>query len=142
MQGMVLAMNTHRVELRGNHDLLTARLTAREMAKVAGLGVMDQTRFATGVSELVRNALIYGTGGVCDLFNLSDGGRIRLQARVHDKGPGIADLNLALTDGYSSSGSLGVGLPGTKRLVDDFQIETSEQGTVVRIEILRRHRVA
>jgi serine/threonine-protein kinase RsbT len=134
-------MNTHRVELNDNHDLLTARLTAREMAKSAGLGIMDQTRFATGVSELVRNALIYATGGVCDLLNLSDAGCIRLQAKVHDQGPGIADLQLALTDGYSSSGHLGVGLPGTKRLVDDFQIETSKQGTVVRIQIVRRHRM-
>ncbi len=135
-------MITHRVELKGNHDLLTARLTAREMAKAAGLGIMDQTRFATGVSELVRNALIYAKGGICDLQNLSDLGQIRLQAQVHDQGPGIADLQLALTDGYSSSGNLGVGLPGTKRLVDDFQIQTSEHGTVVRIQIVRRHRMA
>lgn len=134
-------MASHRIELKGNQDLMSARLTAREMAKSAGLGIMDQTRFATGVSELVRNALIYASGGVCDLHNLSDEGYIRLQAKVHDQGPGITDLQLALTDGYSSSGNLGVGLPGTKRLVDDFQIETSPQGTVVRIQIVRRQRV-
>jgi serine/threonine-protein kinase RsbT len=134
-------MMIQHVELRGNQDLLTARLSAREMAKTAGLGIMDQTRFATGVSELVRNALIYATGGVCELRDLSDAGHIRLQAKVHDQGPGIADLKLALTDGYSSHGNLGMGLSGTKRLVDDFHIESSAQGTLVRIQILRRHRM-
>jgi len=128
------------IELKVSADLLVARLAARKMAESAGLGVMDQTRFATAVSELGRNALVYAAGGMCALQDLSDGSQIRLLAEVSDKGPGIADVDRAMTDGYSSSGSLGAGLPGTRRLVDQFDIRTDADGTVVRVQIVRRRR--
>ena len=128
------------IELKVSADLLVARLAARKMAECAGLGVMDQTRFATAVSELGRNALVYAAGGMCALQDLSDGSQIRLLAEVSDKGPGIADVDRAMTDGYSSSGSLGAGLPGTRRLVDEFDIRTDADGTVVRVQIVRRRR--
>ena len=103
---------------------------------------MDQTRFATAVSELGRNALLYAGGGRCLLANLSDGQHVRLQAEVRDSGPGIADVDRAMTDGFSTSGGLGAGLPGTRRLVDNFDLQTGDGGTCVRVQIVRRRRGA
>lgn len=133
-------MSTQTIELANSADLLRARLAARALAKEIGLGVMDQTRFATAVSELSRNALVYASGGRCELRDLSDHAQIRLQAEVRDKGPGIDDLQQAMSDGFSTSGSLGAGLPGTQRLVDHFDIQSSTDGTVVCIQIVRRRR--
>lgn len=129
-----------RVELRNGADLIQARLSARDLATRSGLGVMDQTRFATAVSELARNALRYAHGGVCEFADLSEAQEVRLQAQVTDQGPGIADLELAMRDGYSSTDSLGAGLPGSRRLVDRFSIESTPAGTVVQIQIVRRRR--
>jgi serine/threonine-protein kinase RsbT len=129
------------IELKVNAHIIAARLAARDLAARAGLGVMDQTRFATAVSELGRNALTYAVGGHCELSDLSDAREIRLQAEVRDRGPGIADVEQAMRDGWSSSGSLGAGLPGARRLVDEFGIETSPGGTVVRVQIVRRRRL-
>lgn len=128
------------VELRTGDDIVRARLAARDLVRKAGLGLMDQTRFATAVSELGRNAVRYATGGSCDFSDLSDARHIRLQARVSDRGPGIADVALALQDGYSTGGSLGAGLPGARRLVDVFEIESSPAGTQVTMQIVRLRR--
>lgn len=130
------------IELQQDPDLLRARMSARELAKSAGLGIMDQTRFATAVSELCRNVLSYAERGRCELADLSEPQTVVLQALVIDHGPGIADLALALTDGYSTSGSLGVGLPGTRRLVDHFDLKSSPAGTTATIQIRRRRRMA
>ncbi len=127
-------------ELRVGDDVLRARVAARELARAAGLGVMDQTRFATAVSELGRNAVRYGREGLCELADLSDARHQRLQAQVSDSGPGIADLTQALQDGFSTAGSLGAGLPGTRRLVDVFDIRSSPAGTVVTVQIVRVRR--
>jgi serine/threonine-protein kinase RsbT len=134
-------MNHRTIELHASSDLLQARLAARDMAQGAGLGVMDQTRFATAVSELARNALVYARGGQCHLSDLSDTAQVRLQAEVCDSGPGIADIEQALVDGFSTSGSLGAGLPGTRRLVDQFHIESDSAGTRVQVQIQRRRRI-
>jgi serine/threonine-protein kinase RsbT len=133
-------MSAATIELKVSADLLQARLTARALAEQAGLGVMDQTRFATAVSELGRNALVYAQGGVCMLQDLSDAASVRLLAEVRDSGPGIEDVQLAMGDGYSTSGSLGAGLPGTRRLVDEFDIQSGTSGTVVQVQIVRRRR--
>ncbi len=127
-------------ELRVSEDVLRARVAARELVRGAGLGVMDQTRFATAVSELARNAVRYGRDGQCEFSDLSDARHLRLQARVSDRGPGIADLGLAMQDGYSTGGSLGAGLPGARRLVDVFDIRSSPAGTVVTVQIARPRR--
>ncbi len=129
------------IELRANPDIIRARLAARDLAKAAGLGVMDQTRFATAISELGRNAVQYATGGSCLLQDLSDTRQVRLQAIVQDQGPGIADLEQAMQDGFSTAGSLGAGLPGTRRLADRFDIRSSHSGTCVTIEIIRNKRL-
>jgi len=133
-------MHPQQIELRLSADLLVARMAARAMAQRVGLGVMDQTRLATAVSELGRNALVHAHGGVCTLSDLSDASQVLLQAEVSDHGPGIPNLGLAMTDGWSSNGSLGAGLPGTRRLVDQFHIRSDEHGTVVLVQVLRRRR--
>jgi serine/threonine-protein kinase RsbT len=129
------------IELRANDDVIRARLAARDMVRAAGLGVMDQTRLATAVSELGRNAVRYAVGGCCELSDLSDARQIRLQVQVRDSGPGIADIGLAMQDGYSTGGSLGAGLPGTRRLVDQFDIRSTPTGTCVAVQIVRLRRL-
>ena len=128
------------LELRISDDVLRARAAARELVRTTGLGVMDQTRFATAVSELGRNAVRYAQHGQCVLSDLSDARHWRLQAQVSDSGPGIGDLALALQDGYSTGGSLGAGLPGTRRLVDVFDIRSTKEGTCVTVQIVRSRR--
>lgn len=127
--------------IRGRDDLVRARLDARELARRAGLGPMEQTRFATAVSELGRNAIEHAGGGACALRDLSDQLRVRLEAAIVDDGPGIPDVDMAMRDGYSSVGGLGAGLPGVKRIVDVFDISTSPSGTVVSVQIARPRRV-
>jgi serine/threonine-protein kinase RsbT len=128
------------LELRVSEDVIRARLAARDMVRAAGLGVMDQTRFATAVSELGRNAVRYAVSGACELTDLSDARHVRLQALVRDQGPGIPDIQRAMQDGFSTGGSLGAGLPGTRRLVDSFDINSSPAGTCVTVQIVRARR--
>jgi serine/threonine-protein kinase RsbT len=128
------------LELRVNEDVIRARLAARDLVRAAGLGVMDQTRFATAISELGRNAVRYAVQGCCELTDLSDGRVIRLQARFSDQGPGIDDLTLALQDGYSTGGSMGAGLPGARRLVDVFDIRSTPAGTHITVQLVRTRR--
>jgi serine/threonine-protein kinase RsbT len=128
------------LELRSSEDIVRARVAARELVRAAGLGVMDQTRFATAVSELGRNAVRYASQGACELSDLSDARCWRLQASISDRGPGIQDIARAMQDGYSTGGGLGAGLPGARRLVDLFEIESTPAGTQVTIQIIRPRR--
>lgn len=128
------------IEIGASEDVIRARVAARDLVRAAGLGVMDQTRLATAVSELARNALRYAVGGVCELCDLSDARHVRLQACVRDRGPGIVDVERALEDGYSTGGSLGAGLPGARRLVDRFDIASGPAGTTVTVQIVRVRR--
>ena len=100
---------------------------------------MDQTRIATAVSELARNALVHGGGGECVLRSHVDERSIRIEVEVTDNGPGIPDVDQALRDGFSTNGGLGEGLPGSKRLADSFSLETRPgAGTRVVIGFIRR----
>ncbi len=126
------------IPVKDQTDVVAARQAGRDMARDADFGTADQTRFATAISELARNALIYAGGGTCSIHDLSDRDWMKIRAVVEDQGPGIPDLEKALTDGYSTGGSLGAGLPGSKRLVQQFDIETEPGRTVVTIEINRR----
>ena len=128
------------IDLLVSDDIVRARLAARDLARDTGLGLMDQTRFATAVSELARNAVRYAVGGRFELTDLSDGRNVRLQALVSDQGPGISDLHKAMQEGFSTGGSLGAGLPGAKRLVDMFDIKSTSAGTLVTIQIVRLRR--
>jgi serine/threonine-protein kinase RsbT len=119
----------------GEADLLRVRQLLRERSREVGLGLVDQTKVITAGSELARNILKYGGGrGRMDLEILSKDRRNGLRAVFADQGPGIPNIDRAMEDGYSSGGSLGLGLPGARRLVDDFLIDsTVGKGTTVTI---------
>ncbi|RSM57177.1 ATP-binding protein [Amycolatopsis sp. WAC 01376] len=121
--------------VRAEEDLLTARHAVRASAVAAGFTIVDQTKIVTAASELVRNAYIHGGGGTMTIAVARDGrGRAGLRLTVRDEGPGIADVEQAMTDGFSTGAGLGHGLGGTRRLVDEFTIDTAPgHGTTVTI---------
>ena len=122
------------VSLRGEDEVVRVRQLAREWAVSLGFGLVDQTKIVTAASELARNTVIYGGGGTVRLQALNDGARRGLCLTFEDKGPGIADLQLALKDGYSTGTGLGLGLSGAKRLMSEFEIQSAPgQGTRVTV---------
>ncbi|RJX72151.1 anti-sigma regulatory factor [Pseudomonas sp. LS-2] len=106
-------------------DVVLARQTARKLAQDCGMRLIDLTKLVTAVSELARNTMVYGGGGDMDWQIVEDGARTGLRLTFRDEGPGIPDLKLAMTDGWTSGGGLGLGLTGAKRLVDDFELDTA-----------------
>jgi serine/threonine-protein kinase RsbT len=119
-------------------DLLTVRSALRQAAKSAGLRLVPETKLITAGSELARNILRYTTGGRVDVAEVQEGERTGVRAEFSDDGPGIPDLGAAMTDGFTTSGSLGLGLPGARRLVDEFDIRSSPAGTVITITVWTR----
>ena len=117
-------------------DVVLARQLARKLAQECGMRLIDLTKFVTAVSELARNPMVYGGGGDMDWEILEEGTRTGLRMVFRDEGPGIPDLKLAMTDGWTSGGGLGLGLTGAKRLVEEFELET-EPGKGTRITITR-----
>jgi serine/threonine-protein kinase RsbT len=115
-----------RVPIKQGGDIITARQQGRALATRLGFSSADQTLIATAISEMARNILVYAKTGEIILRPQQDG-RAGIVIIARDEGPGIADINRALQDGYSTSGSLGMGLPGTKRIMDEFSI-VSEVG--------------
>lgn len=126
------------VAIHNASDVVLARQLARRLAGQLGFGKADQTRLATAVSELTRNVIEYAGSGECHLFDASDDVFRCIRIVVEDHGPGIADLEQAMQDGFSTGGSLGAGLPGTKRLVNSFSIETSPGLTRITISMAMR----
>ena len=126
------------VPLKVERDIVAARQAGRGLARNLGFGLGDQTRLATAISELARNVIQYAGEGVCRIQDVSDRASARVQVTVEDHGPGIADIELALTDGYSTGGGLGAGLPGTKRLMHEFGIESEAGHTKISIAISQR----
>jgi serine/threonine-protein kinase RsbT len=122
--------------LTNEHDIVLSRQAVRRMAQQQGFSLVDQTKMVTAASELARNALIYGGGGTLKWVMLSEGARRGLRLTFEDHGPGIANLDLAMTDGWSSGSGLGLGLTGTRRLVNEFEIE-STIGVGTRVVITR-----
>ncbi|MER2494311.1 anti-sigma regulatory factor [Catenovulum sediminis] len=117
-------------------DIVLTRRKAREVAIKMGFGLADQTRLASAVSELARNVIQYAQQGECEISDQSTPEIVILQVLIFDYGPGIADLEAALRDGFSTSQGLGAGLPGCRRLMDEFYIESGlQQGTKIRIQI-------
>ena len=115
-------------------DVVSVRQAARAAMKEMGFGIVDQTKMVTAASELARNIVNYGGGGLVRMQQLTVGGRVGLRLAFVDEGPGIADVELALTDGYSSGHGLGLGLGGSRRLVNEFDIVSSPgRGTTVTI---------
>jgi serine/threonine-protein kinase RsbT len=124
------------VQVRTENDVVVARQTVRRWAADLGLGIVDQTKIVTAASELARNTLSYGGGGTMRLEAVSEGTRKGLRLTFEDRGPGIANLDLALQDGYTTGGGLGLGLGGSRRLVSEFDIR-SVVGEGTRVTIAR-----
>jgi serine/threonine-protein kinase RsbT len=122
--------------LRSEHDIVLARQQVRRLTQELKFSLVDQTKMVTAASELARNAVIYGGGGRMEWQVLNTEGRNGLKLIFADEGPGIANLDLALTDGWTSGKGLGMGLTGSKRLVNEFDIET-KVGAGTRVTIAR-----
>ncbi|QCI10639.1 anti-sigma regulatory factor [Pseudomonas putida] len=120
--------------VRIEQDVVLARQLARKLASDCGMRLVDLTKLVTAVSELARNTVVYGGGGDMDWQVLEQAGRTGVRLLFRDEGPGIADLKLALTDGWTSGNGLGLGLTGARRLVDEFELDTAPgEGTRVTI---------
>jgi len=122
-----------RVELRQERDVAAARIAVSKAMDALGARALRKTRFVTAVSEIARNALDHGGGGVLEIYRLDRPRRIMI--RCSDQGPGIADIDQAMTDGFSTARSMGKGLGGARRLVDAFRIESRVgAGTTIEME--------
>ena len=123
-----------RLAVRTDQDVVRVRQAVRTLAVSVRLSLVDQTKLVTAASELARNTLVYGGGGTVEVGRVENGRRTGIRIVFADQGPGIADLELALTDGYTTGGGLGLGLSGARRLVDEFDIDTAVgQGTTIRV---------
>ena len=123
---------TERIEVGTDQDVVRVRQLVRTVAVSVKLSLVDQTKLVTAASELARNTLVYGGGGTVEVDRVDNGRRQGIRIVFADQGPGIADLDLALTDGYSTAGGLGLGLSGARRLMDEFDLQTEVgKGTTV-----------
>lgn len=117
-------------------DVVRTRQAVRAFALKASLSIVDQTKIVTAASELARNTLIHGGGGSARLELLQDGKRKAVRATFIDSGPGIPDMELAMSGGYTTAGGLGLGLSGSRRLVDEFEVET-KVGSGTRVTVTK-----
>jgi serine/threonine-protein kinase RsbT len=122
--------------IRASDDIVLVRQAVRKKSIALGLGLVDQTKVVTASSELARNTLDYGGGGTALLELVENGTRTGLRITFEDQGPGIPDINQALTDGYTTGNGMGLGLSGAKRLSNEFEI-WSKPGEGTRVSILR-----
>ncbi|UUX94750.1 anti-sigma regulatory factor [Aquabacterium sp. J223] len=123
-----------RLPLRSEQDIVLARQEVRRLAQSLRFSLVDQTKLVTAASELSRNTLVYGGGGEMRWEVLSQGLKRGLRLSFEDQGPGIPDLTQAMQDGWTSGGGLGLGLSGSKRLVQDFDIRSAPgEGTCVTV---------
>ena len=124
------------LQIRTSGDIVSARQTVRTWCVDVGFSLVDQTKMVTAASELARNTLDYGGGGTMQLEQLNEGTRNGVRLTYEDAGPGIADIERALQDGYTSGKGLGLGLGGARRLVNEFDI-SSRVGEGTRVVITR-----
>ena len=129
-------LKTETLSLRDQNEIVLARQAARRWAAELGLSLVDQTKIVTATSELARNAVEYGGGGTMTLELLETETRRGLRIIFEDHGPGIADVSLALSDGYTTGNGMGLGLGGSRRLVNEFDIQ-SRVGEGTRVSIVR-----
>ncbi|MGW0804567.1 anti-sigma regulatory factor [Nonomuraea sp. NPDC002799] len=124
----------HEVVIVGSNDVVAVRQIVRSVAVEVGLSLVDQTKIVTAASELARNALVYGGGGEVRIGIVQNGPRRGLKLVFSDEGPGIPDIELALTDGWTTGNGLGLGLSGSRRLVDEFDLTSAPgKGTTVSV---------
>lgn len=125
--------NQSSVEILTEWDIVAARQLGRNVAKELGFGTVDQARITTAISELARNIYLYAGQGKIEIRQLTENGLKGILIIAADQGPGIPDIRKVMEDGFSTSGGLGAGLPGVKRLMDEFKIETIPgEGTDIR----------
>ena len=124
------------VPVRDGDDIVRVRRAARERARRLGFGLTDQTRIMTAASELARNALRHGGGGQVTLERVEKEGRVGIRMTFDDQGPGIADVEAAMADGFSTARGLGLGLGGARRLADEFEV-TSTPEARTRVVVVR-----
>jgi serine/threonine-protein kinase RsbT len=105
-------------------DIVTARSMSREVARSQGFGAVDQARIATAVGELARNIFLYAKTGRVIIRGIEQGGRKGIEIVCEDQGPGIANIELSMQEGYSTSGGMGMGIPGARRLMHEFNIQS------------------
>ncbi|RMF39974.1 MAG: anti-sigma regulatory factor [Planctomycetota bacterium] len=128
------ASTIERLQVACEEDLVRVRQRVRTMAAEIGLSLVNQTKIVTAASELARNMLKYGGGGETEFERVERNGLIGLQLTFRDSGPGIENIEMAMTDGYTTGGGMGLGLSGSKRLVNDFAIQSAPgQGTTVTV---------
>jgi serine/threonine-protein kinase RsbT len=125
-----------KLEIRSSEDVVRVRQAVRALAMKCGLTLVDQTKIVTAASELARNTLDYGGGGTVTLESVINGSRPGVRLKFEDQGPGIADINLALKDGWTTGAGLGLGLSGAKRLSSEFEIQ-SKVGEGTKIVVTR-----
>jgi serine/threonine-protein kinase RsbT len=128
--------NAGSLPLRSEADIVGSRQKVRALTQQLKFSLVDQTKMITAASELSRNTVVHGGGGEMHWELLDDGLRRGLRLLFEDQGPGIADIKLALTDGWTSGGGMGLGLPGSKRLVHEFDLK-SVPGEGTRVSIIR-----
>jgi serine/threonine-protein kinase RsbT len=125
-----------RLELGSEQDIVRARQAVRKLAQDSGFSLVEQTKLVTAASELARNTFIHGGGGHMMMARVEEGVRSGIRLVFEDQGPGIADLALAMTDGWTSGSGMGLGLTGSKRLASEFDIVTAP-GEGTRVTIVR-----
>lgn len=128
--------NDSYVKIRSEWDIVAARQLGRNMAKGLGFGTVDQARITTAISEMARNIYLYAGNGEVWIEPIKQSGKKGLKVTAADHGPGIQDIRKAMEDGYTTSGGLGAGLPGVKRLVDEFDI-SSEPGKGTTVQVVK-----
>lgn len=128
-----------KVGINSERDLMTARKIVRDTVTAMGFGVTDVTRIVTAASELTRNVFRYAGSGVMHWRKVNTSGSVGIELLFEDQGPGISDIEQAMEMGYTTSGGLGLGLPGAKRLMDEMEIE-SEVGKGTRITVKKWRR--
>lgn len=133
---MITVSSSGEMPLKNEHDIVLGRQAVRRLAQDQGFSLVDQTKLVTAASELARNALIYGGGGEMKWETLIDGAKRGVRLVFQDWGPGISDLERAMTDGWSSGKGLGLGLTGARRLVNEFELQTAV-GAGTRVTITR-----
>jgi serine/threonine-protein kinase RsbT len=129
-------VSADKMEIRSSDDIVLVRQAVRRKSVALGFGLVDQTKVVTASSELARNTLDYGGGGTAHLEIVENGTKSGLRVTFEDQGPGIPDLTLALTDGYTTGHGMGLGLSGAKRLSHEFEL-WSKPGEGTRVSILR-----
>lgn len=131
-----VVVKTVRFGLQSEIDVVAARRAVTEWSRDLGFSVLDRTKTVTAASELARNTVVYGRGGTMSMELLRDGTRAGLRLTFEDNGPGIPDIDRALQDGFSTGGGMGLGLPGARRLMNEFEL-ASASGVGTRVSVVK-----